>query len=123
VLASRGSDDPQGSNRVGIILEVPDMASFEKMLEADPTVGIGEGGRCSRRHRDDSPRGIAAIGSPRSAPAAPARAAAAQRERRHAAAQSSWALRLACSPADTGRVRATLARFFVPRYDAAILRP
>jgi hypothetical protein len=29
--------DPQGSNRVGIILEVPDMASFEKMLEADPT--------------------------------------------------------------------------------------
>jgi hypothetical protein len=29
--------DPQGSNRVGIILEVPDMATFEKMVEADPT--------------------------------------------------------------------------------------
>jgi hypothetical protein len=29
--------DSQGSNRVGMILEVPDMATFEKMLEADPT--------------------------------------------------------------------------------------
>ncbi|MGA3361869.1 MAG: hypothetical protein ABSD82_07550 [Solirubrobacteraceae bacterium] len=28
--------DPQGSNRVGMILEVPDMAAFEEMLASDP---------------------------------------------------------------------------------------
>jgi hypothetical protein len=28
--------DPRGSNRVGMILEVPDMAAFEEMLAADP---------------------------------------------------------------------------------------
>jgi hypothetical protein len=36
-ITARLFRDPQGSNRVGIILEVPDMATFEKMLEADPT--------------------------------------------------------------------------------------
>jgi len=28
--------DPEGSNRVGIILEVPDMAVFQQMMQGDP---------------------------------------------------------------------------------------
>lgn len=36
-MTARLFRDPQGSNRVGIMLEAPDMATFEKMLEADPT--------------------------------------------------------------------------------------
>jgi hypothetical protein len=30
--------DPQGSNRVGMIVEVPDMAVFEEMMKADPNM-------------------------------------------------------------------------------------
>ena len=33
----RDFTDPQGSNRIGIIAEVPDMASFEEMLKSDST--------------------------------------------------------------------------------------
>jgi hypothetical protein len=35
-IAVRLFRDPQGSNRVGMILEVPDMAAFEEMLASDP---------------------------------------------------------------------------------------
>jgi hypothetical protein len=28
--------DPEGSNRVGMIVEVPDMAVFQRLMDADP---------------------------------------------------------------------------------------
>ena len=30
--------DPQGSNRVGMIVEIPDMAVFRQMMESDPNM-------------------------------------------------------------------------------------
>jgi hypothetical protein len=30
--------DPEGSNRVGMIVEIPDMAIFQQMMQADPSM-------------------------------------------------------------------------------------
>ncbi len=30
--------DPDGSNRVGMIVEIPDMAAFQEMMDADPNM-------------------------------------------------------------------------------------
>ena len=35
-MTARLFRDPQGSNRVGIIVEVPDMAVFQQMMQGDP---------------------------------------------------------------------------------------
>jgi hypothetical protein len=38
VVTARLFRDPEGSNRTGIILEVPDMAVFQQMMQGDPEI-------------------------------------------------------------------------------------
>jgi hypothetical protein len=57
-LAVRTFVDPNGSNRVGLIVETPDVATFEKALAAEGAEDAMKVRRRPSRHDPDPGRGL-----------------------------------------------------------------
>ena len=51
--------DPQGSNRVGLIVEIPDMAAFQSFMQTGQAAEAMKHLRAAPRDASDSRRGIA----------------------------------------------------------------